>query len=851
MDYNVIKTGFPITSAAKKAFAENKRQYAKITFNGLEETLTIDSSDLVEGGLTIDRYSASGDTIEIGSVIAAEANVVLDNYKGKWNNVRFEGAELYIQIGVELDDGTVYYVPFGYFTVDEVPRKLSTISLTALDRMAVFDKPADFTQIPFPCSVSYLFGRICTLCGLLTGISSNSLVNATYIINDIPEGDDITYRQLLSWIAEITGTCAFIDNYGEVVLKWYTDTGYDISPADRYDSDLFESAITITGIQIAQNEETYLAGTDEYAISIESNPLIQHDINLVAENLFTAIGGFSYTPFSASINPSPDIYPLDVLSFTDADNTAHVCAVTSVGFNISANTEIEGKGLTLTRKGYATQNPYTKREQTIINKIKEDILNTPTQTETAALLLNETIANAMGLYRTEVEENGSTTYYFHNAETLEESSIIYTFNAGGFAWTDDWNDGSPVWQYGITRDGNALLKTLSVYKLTADYIDVDTLTVSKLLSKYGNTTIRIDPTVGMTITNGSNTLFNVNTNDCDIKLSANSISLSAQNYDGETTETQIEVGTLDNEIYSRDDYDSTANVFTRTSDGYYTSTNAGTNDSVSYGKMTFDFSAKTTVYFECISYGENNWDYGIVSNVDQYLGVNSDADSTYAKSFKGLSSSSPQTFTLTVPSGSHFVTFKYIKDSSTSSDGDYFKIKCYVLESTTGAGYSILTLNSGGVQLNSAKIEFKGLVSFEDLSAEGKTVINGANILTDNLHVKNVYSNIDSSSDYVILTSDLSSGGTASSVTLGRANISDGTVFTNLNLFGDYIYILSSSVEDKASNELGIDMISSPSVISPMSENHRWDIGSSSYPFRRLYVDRIYFSDGTHMSTAP
>ena len=63
-----------------------------------------------------------------------------------------------------------------------------------------------------------------------------------------------------------------------------------------------------------------------------------------------------------------------------------------------------------------------------------------------------------------------TAYYFHNAETLADSSIIYTFNAGGFAWTTDWNDGNPVWQYGITRDGNAVMNALSAYKVQADQI---------------------------------------------------------------------------------------------------------------------------------------------------------------------------------------------------------------------------------------------------------------------------------------------------------------------------------------------------------------------------------------------
>lgn len=77
-----------------------------------------------------------------------------------------------------------------------------------------------------------------------------------------------------------------------------------------------------------------------------------------------------------------------------------------------------------------------------------------------------------------------TAYYFHNAETLADSSIIYTFNAGGFAWTTDWNDGNPVWQYGITRDGNAVMNALSAYKVQADQIEAGSITVEKLSDEY-------------------------------------------------------------------------------------------------------------------------------------------------------------------------------------------------------------------------------------------------------------------------------------------------------------------------------------------------------------------------------
>ena len=92
--------------------------------------------------------------------------------------------------------------------------------------------------------------------------------------------------------------------------------------------------------------------------------------------------------------------------------------------------------------------------------------------------LSTMIANSLGVYMTKVTgTDGAVIYYFHDAETPEESSIVYTFRANGFAWTDDYQGDDTDWQYGLTRDGNLLIKMLTVIKITADQIDAAELKV--------------------------------------------------------------------------------------------------------------------------------------------------------------------------------------------------------------------------------------------------------------------------------------------------------------------------------------------------------------------------------------
>ena len=89
----------------------------------------------------------------------------------------------------------------------------------------------------------------------------------------------------------------------------------------------------------------------------------------------------------------------------------------------------------------------------------------------AAMHFDDVYVNAMGYYPTVVknEATGALTSYMHDAPTLEESTFIATSpEPGTYLWTTSgWNDGHPVWQYGHTKDGNAIMRKISMYKVTS------------------------------------------------------------------------------------------------------------------------------------------------------------------------------------------------------------------------------------------------------------------------------------------------------------------------------------------------------------------------------------------------
>ncbi len=471
-------------------FKKNYRQIVSITFRGLTKTIELTESDIMEGGLSVDRYCTSGSKIEIGSAISAELTLDLDNRDGKFDDVRFEGAELFVQIGIKKwdavawENAVIHWIPIGYFTVDETPRKLSTINLTALDRMVLFDKEIDRNRLFEGMNVKDLISICCEACSvpLSTDLSNTVGKFLDLIVSEIPtpSNNEFTYRQLIQWIAELSGTCAYIDWNGSLCFGWYNDLYFELDPSTRYTSDLYENDITITGVQVsADDDNVYIVGNTDYAFNIEGNYLIIGKEQEIANMLGDKLIGFTYRPYSCTFKSAPFLYPLDSVVFIDKKGIKHKSIITHINYKINRSTEISGKGETPTKNGYASLNPLTKQESIIMEKIKNEFNQDLTIQEQNTLRMNEIISNSFGLYITAIKQpDGTNVYYYHDKEKVEDSKIIYTFGNGGFAWTNDWNKGNPVWQYGFTKEGNAVFNILSTYKISAEYIDASNLKIS-------------------------------------------------------------------------------------------------------------------------------------------------------------------------------------------------------------------------------------------------------------------------------------------------------------------------------------------------------------------------------------
>ena len=483
---------YKVSQEVKNLFNKNYIQIVDITVNGVKESFHITEGEIVQGSLSIDRYSVSNSKIEVGSAVAAELTFKLKNDNGKYDNTIFEGAEVFIKVGIKKWDAhrwekaVIHWIPCGYFTIDEPPRTLSTITISALDRMILFDKIVDVSKLSFPMTVADLLNEICTICGVTLVTDITRLPNKDYQIATFPDNQSITYRTLLQWCAALTGTCAFMNCDGNLELKWYQQTDLTITPSERYSSDMQENDITLTGMYFKDAGNTeYLAGTDDYCLDLSSNGLLQDNVQVALDTLYVSLKGFSYRPYTATIKSAPYIYPMDMIHYEDAKGEVHDTIITNVTFYMNLSTSIAGKGETTQKQKYSQGGGLTQQQATILEKLRENLNKVISAKEQAQLELNRLLSSSLGLNLITIsQEDGTTVYYFCDGETLESSNIIYTFKANGFAWTNAWDDGHPTWRYGFSKDGNAIYNMLAAYKISAEYLEVGSITADKISTSY-------------------------------------------------------------------------------------------------------------------------------------------------------------------------------------------------------------------------------------------------------------------------------------------------------------------------------------------------------------------------------
>lgn len=436
---------YPITNEVKALFEAEQRKVLRIT--GTDKNgavISITGNDVIADSFQVDRYSCNGEKLEVGTAIAAQMSLTLENGGGQYNGIVFEGAELFVEVGIAdwtQSSPTITYVPCGYFTPDEQPRRLSTISITGLDRMTKFDVVVDAAALTFPATIAGLVGQVCTLCGVTLAQSISGLVNAGVNVAELPTAqEEITYRNLIQWCAGVMGTNAWFDWNGQLRFSWYANaTGYVSTVDNRYSSDLYEDDLTVSGVEYTNDSGIVIVeGTDDYAIDLTGNAIMGPLVATVLPALNTALNGFTYRPFTAATVNAPYLWPMDIVTFTDKDGNNHTSVLTNVAFGLNGTTAMESKGMTYAINKLAQPKGFTREQAQLVSQamdhVEQYIDESLTQQEIFNRLTDDGAAQGLLLYNGQLYVNAS---YIQTGTLV--ANLIKAGVLGDLAGKNYWN----------------------------------------------------------------------------------------------------------------------------------------------------------------------------------------------------------------------------------------------------------------------------------------------------------------------------------------------------------------------------------------------------------------------------
>lgn len=491
---------YHVTEAVAALFDANQPQVLRITGTDANDNdISITEADVMAGGFSIDRYSCNSNRLEIGTAIAAELTLKVANFEGEFSDIKFEGVELFVEVGIAdwtQENPTVSWVPCGYFTPDEQPRNRSIITMSALDRMMKFDATSPaltpwttesgeymrdelgnilyfITQLSFPATVANLVQQISVVCDVPMTQNILNLPNASLVIQEMPKvQEDVTFRKLIQWCAGLMGTNAYINWNGELCFSWYSDTGYNTTPDRRFSSDIHENDIVLTGVTYTDdNQTTYLAGSDAYALDLTGNQLMAGFSDTIKESVLQGIKnviyGFTYRAFEAKVMPAPWLFPMDRVTFTDLAGNTHLSLLTNVNMTINGATVLKGSGETAQAASYAPPSGLTTAQATALRRVLQ---SSNEQMEAAiadatAQITGATNSNVKFMYN---EQGGLSEILVMDSPNIETAVNVWRWNSGGLGHSSNGYNGN--YSLAMTQTGSIVATMIKTGELNASLL---------------------------------------------------------------------------------------------------------------------------------------------------------------------------------------------------------------------------------------------------------------------------------------------------------------------------------------------------------------------------------------------
>ena len=491
-----------LSSAFKDELNNDNRRYLEWVDITLKDgtVLNLREDSIWNNGIKVEDAVSGSSEFQIGSAIVNKATVTLNNIYDDFSDYIFDGATISVSIGLMVEtereqgdrNGDKMYsglyptetekIHLFTGTVVEAPTTNSSIlSLTCYDNMYKFDRDYSESNLSYPATRGQIIRDACNICGVQ--LQTVTFDNDDYVIQEKPSVEQLTFRQLISWVAQIGGQFCRCDSLGRLCIGWYDLKSYEIDtmkdgsyiPIKSYDNlSVNNEDVVITGVRVTEyrgdstSEEdsvSFLYGKDGYVIDIKDNKLV---FTGKGEKIATMIGervvGMRFRPFSVSMMNNPEVEAGDICLITDRKGNQYKSLITSSTFQVGNKQSISCEAKSAARN---SAKQYSLFSQAIVenrNNIKKEKKDRDKALEELANRINL----STGLFTTvEHNDGGGNVFYLHNKMLLKDSDIVWKMTAEAWAVS---TDGGRTWNGGMTVDGDTIVRILDAVGIRANWI---------------------------------------------------------------------------------------------------------------------------------------------------------------------------------------------------------------------------------------------------------------------------------------------------------------------------------------------------------------------------------------------
>lgn len=557
-------------------------KYADITLTD-GTVLNLTSANLWQNGMEFEDSVSNDSSFDIGSAIINVLNLSINNFDGEYSDYDFEGAEVICYVGLQIENedtselldsageqildstgdtiivhknAVIEKTRICTVTVIEQPEdETVTIDLTCEDNMRKFDRNYSDSKLKYPATRGQIVRDACQVCGVT--LQTTSFDRDDYIVQNRPNDEALTFRQVLQWVAQIGCQWMRCDEYGRLCIGWYSsineeeliinDLGVlktqddsnislELSSANgilsanngtflendgilrlfatdekgneseiktTYGFTPHHTDVVITGVKVTEysesssdNPQTYMVGTEGYVLGISGNKLIRvGDGQTIASIISEKCVGMRFRPFESECPTDVALEAGDSLIIVDRNGKIYTSLLTTTTLKPGSGQKIACNAKSAAKNSSTQYSQATQAFVTARNMVKQE----KTEREKALEEFGKRIDSATGVYTTvEPQENGSKIFYLHDKPTLAESQAIWKMTSE--AWGVS-TDGGQTWNGGMTVDGDTIVRILTAVGLNADWINTGAITVK---DKSGNIIFQVDMDTKKVIISGDN-----------------------------------------------------------------------------------------------------------------------------------------------------------------------------------------------------------------------------------------------------------------------------------------------------------------------------------------------------------